>query len=109
MVWSSDGLILATCSSLGSIRLWDTTTWKLIQELRDAEEEKIEEFYTIRFSPDNTKLFAAGKLKHRDRWSNEDDDNQVAPGPIKVHATLRHATPRYLCSSGRSSREAVLV
>jgi WD40 repeat protein len=102
MVWSSDGLILATCSSLGSIRLWDTTTWKLIQELRDADEEKIEEFYTIRFSPDNTKLFAAGKLKHRDRWSNEDDDNQVAPGPIKVHVTP-------LSSSGRSSREAVLV
>jgi len=80
--------MLATCSSLGSIRLWNTTSWKLIQELRDDEEEKIEEFYTLRFTPDNTKLFAAGKLKHRDRWSNEDDDNQVAPGPIKVYAAF---------------------
>lgn len=86
MAWSHDGEMLATCSSLGTIRLWDTTTWKIIQELRDAEEEKIEEFYTIRFSPDSTKLIAAGKLKHRDRWSIEDDDNQVCPGPIKVFA-----------------------
>ncbi|KAL6073692.1 SH3 and multiple ankyrin repeat domains protein 1 isoform X1, variant 2 [Balamuthia mandrillaris] len=87
MVWSSSGDILATCSTYGTIRLWDTThndSWPLIQELQDETEEKIEEFYVMRFTPDDRHLFAAGKLKHRNRWSEEDDDNEVAPGPIKL-------------------------
>jgi len=49
------------------------------------QEDKIEEFYVMKFTPDDLYLFAAGKLKYRDKWSDEDDDNAVAPGPIKVH------------------------
>lgn len=35
MALSNDGTMLATASTLGSIRIWDVTTWELIQELRD--------------------------------------------------------------------------
>ena len=35
--WSNNGNYLATTTSFGIIRLWETNTWKLAQELRDKE------------------------------------------------------------------------
>jgi len=40
------------------------------------------------FSPDLQRVFAAGKLKHRDKYSGDDDDLAIAAGPIKVFDIL---------------------
>jgi len=37
MVWSNDGTLLATCSTLGTIRIWDVEGWQNIQELKDEK------------------------------------------------------------------------
>jgi len=62
--WSQKGDMLATSSTYGSIRIWDISNWSQIQELRDEQEENIEEFYVMQFTDDDQKLFAAGKLKN---------------------------------------------
>jgi hypothetical protein len=48
------------------------------------QETHIEEFYSAQFAPDGKKVIAAGKLKQREKWSEEDEDNEITPAPIKV-------------------------
>ena len=81
---SRDGELLATFSTLGLIKIWDTTTFELLLELRDVDEENFDEFYTGQFSTDSTLMIAGGKLKDKKRWSCDDDDNHILPCPIKI-------------------------
>ncbi len=76
--------MLATGSSIGSIRVWEVATWKLLREIYDKSENNIEEFHHLLWSDDNTKIVAAGRHKLRNKWSIDDDDNAIAPCPIKV-------------------------
>lgn len=84
LAWSHNGEMLASCSTIGNIQIYDTKDWTLIQTLRDVEEKNIEEYYTLQFTPDDKKLFAAGKLKNRDVWDEDEDDNEILPCPIKL-------------------------
>ncbi len=85
MCLSHNGTVLASCSSIGTIRLWDILEdWKLLIEIRDADETNIEEFYTVSFSADDRYIIAAGKQKDRTRWAEQEDDNEVLAGTIKV-------------------------
>jgi len=34
---SHNGLLLATFCSLGHVKIWETETWSLVQQLRDAK------------------------------------------------------------------------
>ncbi len=54
--------------------------------MRILKEVHIEEFYSAQFSPDGQKVIAAGKLKQREKWSDEDEDNEISPPPIKASA-----------------------
>jgi hypothetical protein len=57
----------------------------MIRKLRDGTERQIEEFYCGLFLKDAPELLVAGgKLKDRQRWSSEDNDNHITPSPIKV-------------------------
>lgn len=35
MTWSHDGNLLATASTIGSIKIWDVNEWKLVKEIND--------------------------------------------------------------------------
>ncbi|CAO3599999.1 unnamed protein product [Absidia cylindrospora] len=86
MTLMASGELLATFSTIGSIKLWDITNgMKLVQRLRDAAENNIDEFYCGQFVDGAPELMiAGGKLKDRLRWSKEDSDNHILPSPIKI-------------------------
>ncbi|RKP24764.1 hypothetical protein SYNPS1DRAFT_29485 [Syncephalis pseudoplumigaleata] len=84
MKLSPDGTILATFCNVGCVKLWDLEDWRLLRHLRDTEESNIDEFYVGQFTPDQTRLVVAGKLKDRTRWSDADEDNHIMATPIKV-------------------------
>jgi len=88
MKLSPDFSVLASASNLGTIRLWNVSNWSLIVELRDHKEENIEEFYTLCWSDDGRHILAAGKIKNRKKWCEEDEDNHICPCPIKVFNIL---------------------
>ncbi|GBC07592.1 hypothetical protein RclHR1_07550012 [Rhizophagus clarus] len=84
MTLSPDGTMLVTFCNVGAARIWDTREFKLIQKLRDTEEKNIDEFFVGKFTHDQTHLVVGGKLKDRNRWSEEDDDNHILPCPLKI-------------------------
>ncbi|PVV01159.1 hypothetical protein BB560_004434 [Smittium megazygosporum] len=81
---SDCGSMLATFSSTGSIKIWDTESFSLLKKIRDHSEENIEEFYVGQFTPDGKYILAAGKLKNRKKWSKTDDDNHILPSSLKI-------------------------
>ncbi|PJF18288.1 hypothetical protein PSACC_01888 [Paramicrosporidium saccamoebae] len=83
MSMSPDG-VLATVSILGHVKLWyhQDNQWSLLGTLRDGEEPAIEEFYCGVWLEDY--YAAAGKRKDRHAWNDEEDDNQMLPGVVKV-------------------------
>ncbi|RKO84670.1 WD40-repeat-containing domain protein [Blyttiomyces helicus] len=84
MVLSPEATILVTFSNFGIARLWDLTTYEQIQCLKDAKEENIGEFYVGKFVPGLTRMAIGGKVKQRNRWSAQDEDNHVLPCPLKI-------------------------
>ncbi|KAI8052998.1 WD40-repeat-containing domain protein [Syncephalis plumigaleata] len=84
MKLSPDGTMLATFCNVGCVKLWDLEDWSLLRHLRDTEESNIDEFYVGQFTPDQTRLIVAGKLKDRNRWSEADEDNHIMETPIKI-------------------------
>ncbi|KAG1053228.1 hypothetical protein G6F43_004683 [Rhizopus delemar] len=84
MALSRDGSLLATFSNIGAIKLWDVENdFALVHKLRDGAEANIDEFYCGKFVGDEH-MVVGGKLKDRQRWSAEDDDNHILPCPIKI-------------------------
>ncbi|OLY82140.1 putative serine/threonine-protein kinase PkwA [Smittium mucronatum] len=84
IILSDDGNMLATFSSSGLIKIWDTINFELLSKIRDDNETQIEEFYSGQFTPNGSLIIAAGKLKDRHRWSSIDDDNHIMPCPVKI-------------------------
>lgn len=84
MILSPDGRMLVTFCTMGTVRIWDCETWKVVQVLKDEDEENIDEFYCGRFTPTLDRLVVGGKLKDPKKWSEEDDDNHILPCPLKV-------------------------
>ena len=72
----------------GCCFIWDAIEWDLLQMLRDPSEKEIEELYCAAFSADSRRVLTCGKLKSRSVWSEEDGDNFVVPGKIKVYDTV---------------------
>ena len=82
---SPDGLLLATFSSTGIIRIWELETFKCVQNLQDMDEPNIfDEFFVGQFLSDGKHLVVGGKLKDRKRWSEMDEDNHILPCPLKI-------------------------
>eukprot|EP00002_Diphylleia_rotans_P024317 TRINITY_DN4797_c0_g1_i6.p1 TRINITY_DN4797_c0_g1~~TRINITY_DN4797_c0_g1_i6.p1 ORF type:complete len:526 (+),score=92.28 TRINITY_DN4797_c0_g1_i6:54-1631(+) len=85
LTWSSDFRILATCSTFGTVRLWDVEdNFSLIKEIYDEQEGFIEEYYVAKFTPSDRHLVVGGKLKDGKIWDSDDDDNKIIPGPLKI-------------------------
>ncbi|KAL0477070.1 hypothetical protein AKO1_006131 [Acrasis kona] len=102
MKTSHDGRILATASTGGSVRLWNTNNSQLIYELRippslttvqinpinESEDTEpitkhvIDEFYFVEFSPDDKIVVVGGKRKDRHEWDPLDDDNKILACPL---------------------------
>ncbi|KAJ1677501.1 hypothetical protein EV182_006040, partial [Spiromyces aspiralis] len=81
---SPDGNLLATFSSVGTTKIWETITFKCIQQLRDSDEPNIDEFFVGQFLPTGRHIVVGGKLKDRKRWSETDEDNHILPCPLKI-------------------------
>ncbi|CAJ0899596.1 14337_t:CDS:10 [Entrophospora sp. SA101] len=84
MVLSPDGTMLATLSIYGVVKIWDTIDFRMLQKMRDVKEKNIDEFYVGKFTPSHTHLIVGGKLKDRYKWDEEERDNPVLPGPLKI-------------------------
>jgi WD40 repeat protein len=83
--FSEDGRLMASASTAGTLKVWDVEEdWKELRTLRDLQESQLDEFYCLRFTPDARYLFAAGKRKDRESWSEVDDDNACLASPIKL-------------------------
>jgi hypothetical protein len=52
------------------------------------QEPNVEEFYSVCFSPDGRACFAAGALKSREKWNEEDRDLEVTSGIIKARVFI---------------------
>lgn len=89
IVLSPDGSMLATFSTVGTAKLWDVHSGKLVMSLKDEKEPDIDEFYVGRFIPDSSRIVVGGKLKDRNRWSEQDDDNHILPCPLKVFDVVK--------------------
>lgn len=84
MSLSEDGTMLATFSSIGSIKIYEAgDDFNLLRKLRDSEETQIDEYYCGAFTP-NGLMAVGGKLKDRHRWSEADGDNHILPCDIKI-------------------------
>jgi len=84
MDWSPNEILMATVSSFGSVRVWRTDNWTLVQEIRDHDDGIIDEFYTVAFSRDNSIVIAAGKSKDKKRWNGQVQDYEPLPSSIKL-------------------------
>lgn len=84
MKFTDDGTMLATFSSVGLVKVWDAETWELICSIRDKDEKQIDEFYCGTFINGNKYIAVGGKLKDRNRWFLQDEDNHILPTNIKV-------------------------
>lgn len=84
MALSDDGALLATFSSIGSVKVWNVAdNFELLRKIRDNEETQIDEFYCGAFTP-NGLLAVGGKRKNRHHWSTEDNDNFILNCDIKL-------------------------
>ncbi|KAI9249858.1 WD40-repeat-containing domain protein [Helicostylum pulchrum] len=84
MTLSDDGALLATFSSIGSVKVWNVAdNFELLRKIRDTEETQIDEFYCGAFTP-NGLLAVGGKRKNRHHWSTEDNDNFILNCDIKL-------------------------
>lgn len=84
MTLSEGGELLATFSSIGSVKIFEVgEKMDELRKIRDKEEPQIDEFYCGAFTP-NGLLAVGGKLKDRHRWSTEDNDNHILPCDIKI-------------------------
>lgn len=92
--FSPDGVLLATLSTMGHVKIWRVPTermdysspWELLLTVRDGEEEAIEEFYCgswLEGEEGEVYFAVGGKRKDRHVWSG-DDDNQVLPSVVKI-------------------------
>jgi WD40 repeat protein len=88
IVFSDDYTMLASFSTLGHVRVWDTETWQELRRIRDTEEDDIDEFFVGVFTPDGEHVAAAGKRKDRHRWSEDDYDNHILPCTVKIFNVL---------------------
>ncbi|CAO3607731.1 unnamed protein product [Cunninghamella echinulata] len=86
MTLSNNGFLLATFSTVGSIKIWDIENgFELIRKIRDKDEPNIDEFFCGHFVEDVPDIIiAGGKLKDRQRWSEDDGDNHILPCPLKI-------------------------
>jgi WD40 repeat protein len=102
MKLSHNGRMLATASTNGSVRLWETHNYQLLYELSlppslstvaitPVEDENtetvtknnvIDEFYFVEFSPNDKIVIVGGKRKDRHEWDPIDDDNKILPCPV---------------------------
>ncbi|KAI7887958.1 WD40-repeat-containing domain protein [Mucor mucedo] len=84
MTLSEDGGLLATFSSIGSVKIFEIgDNVDELRKIRDEDEPQIDEFFCGTFTP-NGLLAVGGKIKDRQRWSTEDNDNHIMPCDIKI-------------------------
>jgi hypothetical protein len=59
------------------------------------QEINIDEYYTGVWSEDSRHITCAGKLMDRKRWSENDNDNHIIPGPLKTFNVVTGAVEFY--------------
>ncbi|EME31446.1 hypothetical protein Gasu2_10060 [Galdieria sulphuraria] len=81
-----DGSLLVSGSSTGTLCVWDTSSWERIGEFCDWEtfDKELVEYLTCCFSPDSRYIIAAGVTRDRFSWNDEEDENSVVPGTIRI-------------------------
>jgi hypothetical protein len=105
MAWSNDYSMLVTANTNGSVRIWDVSDWKLLKELKDTEEQNIEEYYDAIFSTSDKYVVAAGRIKDRGTWNEDTNDNQVISGCVKIFDVL---SAKVVLNLSTNSQEDVL-
>eukprot|EP00871_Galdieria_phlegrea_P001994 jgi/Galph1/2796/GphlegSOOS_G1461.1 len=86
MSFNGDGSLLVSGSSTGSLCIWDVHQWTKVGELRDWKnfETEMTEYLTCCFSPNSRFIIGAGVTRDRFSWDENEDENSVIPGTIKI-------------------------
>ena len=74
---SHDGGMLAAGTATGTIRVWSTKSWDVLDDIFDENEEALEEIYVLKFTDDDKGLLFGGKKKHRYEWDFDDADHKI--------------------------------
>ncbi|KAK4524062.1 hypothetical protein GAYE_SCF01G1961 [Galdieria yellowstonensis] len=84
--FNHDGSLLVSGSSTGTLCIWDTRNWERIGEFCDWEtfDKELIEYLTCCFSPDSRYVIAAGVTRDRFSWNDEENENSVIPGTIRI-------------------------
>ncbi|MCC6660777.1 MAG: protein kinase [Phycisphaerales bacterium] len=65
LAFSGDGALLATASSNGAIRLWDTGTWRCVMSVRDADAGLL---FPLAFRPGTRRLLVGHGYRGASEW-----------------------------------------
>jgi WD40 repeat protein len=74
---------------------WHRLKWVQIAVLHDFNDEFVEEFWSVVWSPDSSHIIASGSCKARHQFDSNDNDLKVLPSPLVVfnlEAYLNHPT-----------------
>lgn len=77
MCFSSKGHQLATASSEGMIKIWNTESWLCSEEFWDKKTTNLDIFTSVQFIDNDSKVMVAGRSKKPNSW-------ELGPSLIKV-------------------------
>ncbi|KAF9289748.1 hypothetical protein BGZ68_008712 [Mortierella alpina] len=106
MTLREDGKWLLSSSGDGTVRVWDTTTFKCLYHIHSSQD--VGDVFSIVFS-DALNIMYIGCQNTSIQWFDFSDDKANAPQSPNITHTLRSHTPRFFVGSSKDKEPEELV